>query len=172
MLIFILAMPVLEVILLYQTGLAFGFVNLIFFLILKGMVGKLIMRRASVLGQNPRPEHMLTVMTSGLGGLLISLPVLFTSLLGLLLLLPPTRWLLTKLFKNLFSRLAQSGNFKVFSSRNFTGFNHMGQEDAFSRQKPQSPFVNPDEKFSFERDVSPKIIDVRPIRVKDKKDSE
>ena len=161
--ILILALPVLEVILLYQVGLAFGFVNLIFFLIVKGMIGKLFMRRASLLGQNPRPEQMLTVMTSGLGGLLVSLPVLLTSLLGLLLLLPPTRWLLTKLFKNLFSRLSQSGNFKVFTSRNFAGFTNRGQDDVFA---------NSDESFSHERDVTPKIIDVRPIRIKDKKDSE
>ncbi len=161
--ILILAIPILEVMLLYQAAIAYGFLNLVFFLIMKGMIGKLIMRRASSIGNQQRPEHLISAMGNGFAGLLISLPVLLTSAVGVLLLLPPTRWILMKLFQKLFARMSQAGNFKVFTSQNF-GQNFNG----FANR----PFVDPNENLSGERDVTPQIIDVRPIPIKDKKDSE
>ena len=155
----VLLIPILEITALYQATLAYGFLNLIFFLIIKGLIGKLIMRWATMVGGlgQQQTQKVLTVVSTGLAGFLISLPVLITRSVGVLLLLPPTRWLLTKFFKNLFAKLSQSPNFKVFTNTSFgQNFGGFGQSPDYSR----------------ERDVSPQIIDVRPIRIEDKKDSE
>jgi UPF0716 family protein affecting phage T7 exclusion len=163
----VLLIPILEITALYQATLAFGFLNLVFFLIIKGMTGKLIMRRATMIGGGgqQQTQKVISAVSTGLAGFLISLPVLITSLVGILLLLPPTRWLLTRMFKNIFAKLAQSSNFKVFTNTSF-GQNfgqNAGQHFGGFRQGPD---------FTNERDVSPQIIDVRPIRIEDKKDSE
>lgn len=149
----LMALPFLEVYVLYQAGLVFGFVNLIFFLLVKMMIGRIIMKRAGVVsGQNP-----LGAAALGMSGMLISFPVLITSALGVLILLPPTRWLLSKVFKNLFKNFSQSANFKVFNFGSFQGQNPFAQS-------------NFNQSFSQERDVTPQVIDVRPIQKTDKKD--
>lgn len=163
----VLLIPILEITALYQATLAYGFLNLIFFLIIKGLIGKLIMRRATMLGAGgqQQTQKVLSAVSTGLAGFLISLPVLITSAIGVLLLLPPTRWLLTKFFKNLFAKLSQSPNFKVFTNMSFgQNFGQSVVQDFTGFRK------SPD--FTNERDVSPQIIDVRPIRIEDKKDSE
>jgi UPF0716 family protein affecting phage T7 exclusion len=163
----VLLIPVLEITALYQASLAYGFLNLVFFLIIKGMIGKLIMRRAAAIGNSlggqQQQQKLVSAVSNGLAGFLISLPTLIISFIGFLLLLPPTRWVLTKMFKNLFAKISQSGNFKVFTNTSFgQNFNGFGPK-AFSNQ---------DRNSSNERDVTPQIIDVRPIPIKDKKDSE
>lgn len=148
---FLFGLPFLEIYFLYEAAIVFGFVNLIFFLITKAMIGRIIMRRASLAGQ----KDISAAAALGIGGLLISLPALLTNSIGLLILFPPTRWLLMKIFKNIFKNLAQKGNFQVF---NF-GAGMPGQ--------PPNPFT---QNFSQERDVTPMVIDVRPIQNTDKKE--
>lgn len=151
----LMLLPFLEVYFLFQAAMVFGLVNLIFFLLVKGMIGKMIMRQANV---GTQTQDLMAGAMLGLSGLLISLPALLTNCLGLLLLLPPTRWLLKKLFKNLFSKLASQSQFKVFN------FGTMGGA--------QNPFArsNQEMQFTQERDVSPMVIDVSPIAKSEKKD--
>ncbi len=145
------ALPFLEIYFLYEAALLFGFVNLVFFLIVKSMIGKMIMRQG---GQPNTQQDISKAAALGISGLLISLPALLTNVVGLLILFPPTRWLLMKIFKNIFKNLAQKGNFQVFN---------------FSAGMPggTQPFQ---QRFERERDVTPLVIDVSPIQKTDKRD--
>ena len=151
----LMALPLVEVYLLYLAAISFGFVNLIFFLLVKGMIGKMIMRKASL--NAGEAKNLLSTASLGLAGLLISLPALITSSVGVLILLPPTRWLLSKLFKNLFKNLSTQANFKVFNFGGMSGQNPFAQQSDFSSRQPH------------ERDVTPLVIDVTPINKSDDK---
>ncbi len=144
----LVALPFIEVYLLYQAGLAYGFINLIFFLLVKVMIGRMIMQRAGAVAQ----QNPLSAAPLGLGGLFIAAPALLTSAVGVLIVLPPTRWLLSRVFKNLFKNFAGRTNFKVFNFGEFPGQNPFTQ-GGFNQQS-----------FTQERDVTPQIIDVRPIK--------
>lgn len=163
-LLLLFALPFLEVYCLYWAGVTFGFVNLIFFLIVKGLIGKLIMRRASFVGTK-NPQNIVASASLGVGGLLISLPTILISSIGVLILFPPTRWLFSKFFKKMFANQQNLGaNFRVFNFGNFGGF---PPPNGFHEANPFADNASP---LTQERDVTPQIIDVRPIQNTDKKD--
>ncbi len=150
----IAAVPFLEIYLLFKAGNAFGFVNLIFFLVIKAMIGRIIMRRANLMGTQ---KDLVTAAAIGLGGFLLTLPALLTSIVGLLILFSPTRWMLSRIFKNAFKKLTSQSSFKVFN---------------FGGMPGQDPFVKAEFKqhFSSERDVTPLVIDVTPIKKSENRD--
>ncbi len=163
----LMALPFLEVYVLYEVALVYGFMNLLFFLIIKGMIGKMIMRYASQRGLNGLNDLRVGAQAAvlGLAGLLITLPALITNTVGLLMLFPPTKWLLMKIFKKAFNNFSNNGNFRTF---NFGRFN--------SGMPGQKPFTSGNFDPSFhqnlggERDFTPRIIDVSPIQKTEKKD--
>jgi len=115
----IVAFPVVEIIILLLSGKVIGFWPTLFFLIAMGIVGGYIakqqgletLRRAQTqmnVGQLPGNE-MINGLCIMIGGILFLLPGFITDILGLILVLPPTRklckpllmgWITKKINKN------------------------------------------------------------------------
>jgi UPF0716 protein FxsA len=149
---FLLLLPFAEIYLLYTVGVEVGFLPLLAFLILSGFVGMSIMRtQSSVMmaqfqqqlntGKLP-PNQMLKGPLIFVGGLLLMIPGLITKTIGLLLILPGTRFLASLVFRKLLAQQISKGRVHVFSS---------GGGFAWGSRP------------SAERDVSPQIIDVTPL---------
>jgi UPF0716 protein FxsA len=106
-----LVIPFIELWLLIKVGSAIGALATILLLILSGFLGMYLLRRPGLstlaklqrdmqAGQRPA-KSLLEGMMMLLGGLLFIIPGFFTDIIGLILLLPPTRYLLVKfLLKN------------------------------------------------------------------------
>ncbi|MBU0655817.1 MAG: FxsA family protein [Gammaproteobacteria bacterium] len=102
-----LVLPFIEIWLLIKVGSAIGALPTILLLILAGMLGIFLLRhqgfatlarvqRSVNEGQLPA-QTMLEGVVLLVGGLLFIIPGFFTDILGLLCVLPPTRYLLLKL---------------------------------------------------------------------------
>ncbi|UOG91185.1 MAG: FxsA family protein [Candidatus Thiothrix sulfatifontis] len=106
-----LVIPFIELWLLIKVGSAIGALATILLLILSGFLGMYLLRHQGLstlakfqrdvqAGQRPA-KSLLEGMMMLLGGLLFIIPGFFTDIIGLILLLPPTRYLLVKfLLKN------------------------------------------------------------------------
>jgi len=101
-----LVIPFIELWLLIKVGSAIGALATILLLILSGFLGMYLLRHQGLAtlakfqrdvqaGQRPA-KSLLDGMMMLLGGLLFIIPGFFTDLVGLILLLPPTRYLLVK----------------------------------------------------------------------------
>ena len=104
LLICVLALPLLEIALFVVIGGAIGVLPTLLGVVLTGIAGALVLRWQGVAtlsrlnarlsrGELPARE-MADTMLIGLGGFLLLLPGYVTDLVGLLLILPPTRHLL------------------------------------------------------------------------------
>ncbi|OQX07649.1 MAG: FxsA protein [Thiothrix lacustris] len=106
-----LVIPFIELWLLIKVGSAIGALATILLLMLSGFLGMYLLRHQGLstlakfqrdmqAGQRPA-KSLLEGMMLLLGGLLFIIPGFFTDIIGLILLLPPTRYLLVKfLLKN------------------------------------------------------------------------
>lgn len=106
-----LVIPFIELWLLIKVGSAIGALATILLLILSGFLGMYLLRHQGLstlakfqrdmqAGQRPAKSLLEGTMIL-LGGLLFIIPGFFTDIIGLILLLPPTRYLLVKfLLKN------------------------------------------------------------------------
>ena len=103
-LLFILALPIIEIALFIAIGQAFGLVPTLLGIFITGALGVLVLRWQGMgglrllqerLGRGELPGRAMgDAVLIGLAGLLLVLPGYFTDLVGLLLLLPWTRGLL------------------------------------------------------------------------------
>lgn len=102
-----LVIPFIELWLLIKVGSAIGALATLLLLILSGFLGMYLLRHQGLAtlakfqrdmqaGQRPA-KSLLEGMMMLLGGLLFIIPGFFTDIIGLILLLPPTRYLLVKL---------------------------------------------------------------------------
>ncbi|SEA95409.1 UPF0716 protein FxsA [Thiothrix caldifontis] len=102
----LLAIPFIELWLLIKVGSAIGALATILLLILSGFLGMYLLRHQGLsslakfqhdmqAGQRPA-ESLLEGSMMLLSGLLFIIPGFFTDMLGLILLFPPTRYLLVK----------------------------------------------------------------------------
>lgn len=148
--------PLLEFYCLYQSSLAFGFLNVVLYIFASGFIGLFLM---FVLGQSAIRSvqgDLIKGQLPGnkilhrgimfLGALFIFFPGIITDLIGVILLLPGLRHLIVFYFKFMMAKGLFKGNFKFF---------YMGN----------SGIVNEREVRPFEPDV----IDANFKRIEDKK---
>jgi UPF0716 protein FxsA len=103
----VLALPLIEIALFILIGQTIGLLPTLLGIVLTGLIGALVLRWQGVavlremqtrMQQGEMPARQMgDAMLIGLGGLLLLLPGYFTDLVGLLLLLPPTRELIYRL---------------------------------------------------------------------------
>lgn len=166
MILFFLLFPFLEIFIFVKAVQAFGFfhafmaiLTAFFFglLIVQSLGRTFLMKVQMELQQGKVPAK--TLINSALifiGGLFIMLPGFFSDFIGLLLVLPGTRHLFSLSVRMYLARKISSGSFRVFNSGFSAGFGRGGggQSPSGSRGFGKSP---------DERDVTPKVIDVKPI---------
>jgi UPF0716 protein FxsA len=148
----------LEVYAVMQIWDHFGFLNMLFAFMLGAILGIGIVRNQGryvlgkmqdsfVRGQLPTDQvlHSLLIF---LGGLLLITPGFVNDVIGLLFVLPGSRHLLAAYLKPRLASKIKTGNFRTFT---FGNMGHTG-----SAQKNND---------GWQRDVTPKVIDVKPISV-------
>lgn len=145
----VLFYPIFEIFLLYKCGEHFGYMNLIFFLISKALIASQLMKL-----QNP--FYVLV-------GFLLLVPALFLNSIGLMVWFYPTRMILKKLFFNQLSKIqGQQFQFFKFGGSNFSQADEIFKNFGFQNQS-SNPFYE-QSNSNDPRDVTPKVIDVTPIK--------
>ena len=150
----------------------FGFVNLLFALLAGAVFGFGVLRSQGrymltkmqqnlVRGLTP-PDEILHGILIFVAGVLFVIPGFASDLLALFLLVPGPRHLTVAVFKRRFANLAKTGGFRVFTYGGGFG----------SGPKGTSTGATNDDGWT--RDVSPRVIDVKPIAVEthEKKESQ
>jgi UPF0716 protein FxsA len=162
MLLFLLLWPFLEIFLFIKAVQIYGFFHVFmatltafFFglLIVKAQGRTLLFKVQAELQQGKVPAQ--TLINSALlfiGGTFIMVPGFFSDIVGILLVLPGSRHLMSLYVRTYLARKISSGTFRVFNSGFGAGFG-------------QGPSENNSQGFgtTSERDVSPRVIDVKPI---------
>ncbi len=163
MILLILLLPFLEVYVIYQTGLRIGALNTLGFLILNSFLGLSIIKsqglalvrqsqEAFARGEIPKDKSFIRLLTI-IAGFLFLIPGFVTDVIGFLLLLPGTRHLIAFVAQKWIKRQIEKGRIRFFGGgAGAGGFSTFGQ-DPFTRYP------------NHERDVSPQVIDVTPIKV-------
>lgn len=181
-LLLLLALPVLEIYVLVQSGVRFGVSHTLFALLGIGVLGaglarsqgRYILTRLQTTvarGQTPTSD-LLQGLLVFLGGVLFLVPGFITDLVAIFFVLPGTRHLIAeamrrRLVKKMRSG-ATSGGFSVFVGGPFGSGDFRPAGGGSSRPSES----NAGDEFA--RDVSPKVIDVTPIssRTRPKSESE
>ena len=118
----LLALPFVEIALLIKAVGAFGFWQVLFWIIATAVLGAAIIRRSGLAtfskvfanieaggsGFGPMLAQGLVV----LGGVLLILPGLLGDAIGALLLIPPVRWVVVRAFAGLITVQTRSGTFR------------------------------------------------------------
>jgi UPF0716 protein FxsA len=151
----------LEIYVFLQAWDRFGFLNLMFAFALGAILGiglvrnqgRYVLRKMQeslVRGQLPADEvlHGLLIF---LGGLMLIAPGLISDAIGLLFIIPGPRHVIAFYLKPRLANKIKTGNFRVFS------FGSMGGGGQRTGASPNGD--------GWARDVSPKVIDVKPISV-------
>ncbi len=124
-------LPIAEIYILIKSGDAIGVWNTVYLVLLSGFVGAWCVRAqaaglvrklnlAIANGQVPGDE-LIAALCVFVGGVLMIAPGFITDILGILLVVPPTRFVLVKILKFYFARMVQRGVAKVhvYSAGNF-----------------------------------------------------
>lgn len=164
---FLFSMFVLEIYVFAKVWSHFGFINMMFGLLAGAILGIGIaknqgkyvisqLQQSVSRGQMPSTKviHGLLVF---IGGIFLAVPGFVSDIFGLLLIIPGPRHLFVSFVKfqiqaKLFGK--GLGAFKIFTY----GMGGMGQQRPHSR-----PHDSGAPKEGWERDVSPKVIDVKPV---------
>lgn len=168
MILLFIAWPFIEIYLFIKVVNIYGFFNafmatltafFIGLLIIKAQSRTFLIKVQSELAQGKVPA--VSVINSALlflGGVLICVPGFFSDFIGVLLVLPGSRHLLALYVRSYLARKISNGTFKVFTNGFGGGFGGGFQK--------RHPFENNSQDFGSiqdERDVSPRVIDVKPI---------
>ena len=132
----VICFPVLEIYLLIKVGSIIGAMNMVLWIFASALFGiwyarahsqySMMQMRADIeQGKLPQNNLMDSVLIS-LGGILLVLPGLITDALGLLLIFPLTRHLISKQAGQFFQKRAGSSNTYIFTSSGNFG-SHPGQ---------------------------------------------
>lgn len=166
MLLFFLLWPFLEIYLFIKAVQAYGFfhplmatLTAFFFglLIVKAQGRTLLFKVQAELQQGKVPAQ--TLINSALlfiGGVFIMVPGFFSDVMGLLLVLPGSRHLMSLYVRTYLARKISAGTFRVFNSGFGAGFGRGPFEN-------NPPGFGNSEFGDNSRDVSPRVIDVKPI---------
>lgn len=154
--------PILEIYVLVKVGGQYGVMNTLFLLLLIAIVGSglarsqgraLLSKSQAALARGEVPAgaalHGIFVF---LGGLLLVIPGFISDFVGLLCVLPGSRHLLVELARRKLAHQAKLGRIHVFTAGSSMNYQERYQD------------FRPGQENSQERDVSPKVIDVTPIR--------
>lgn len=134
------ALPIAEIYLLVKSGDLIGVWNTVGLVILSGLIGSWCVRAQAfglvrkvnhviANGQVPGDE-LIAAACVVVGGILMIAPGFITDIMGILLVVPPTRFVVVKILKVYFSRMVRKGVAKVhvYSAGNFgftkTHFDH------------------------------------------------
>jgi UPF0716 protein FxsA len=163
MALFILLLPFIEVYGIYQVGLQIGALNTLGFLILNSFLGLSIIKSQGLAlvrqsqesfarGDIPKGASFIRLLTI-FAGFLFLIPGFFTDIIGFLCLLPGSRHLIAFIAQKWIKRQIEKGRVRFFGGGAAPGgFSTFGQD----------PFTHSN---NHERDVSPQVIDVTPIKV-------
>lgn len=148
----------------------FGFVNLLFALLVGAVLGIGILRtqgrymifrmqQSLARGQTPTDDIILGIMSFA-AGILFLIPGFISDLVALFFILPGLRWIALRSVKRRIGRMMSGGNFRVFTYG--MGMRGPGPGGGFYTG-PQDQTEPPEE--GWMRDVSPRVIDVKPVVV-------
>lgn len=164
MLLFFLAWPFIEIYVFVKVVQTYGFFNAFmatltafFFglLIVKAQGRTFLMNVQAELAQGKVPARsMINSALFFMGGFLILVPGFFSDVMGLFLILPGTRHAMSLYLRAFLARKISSGSFRVFKGGFGAGFGMGGPSQGFGKRGPE---------FRTERDVTPEVIDVKPI---------
>ena len=169
--------PILEIYAIFEIGARIGFINTFFaflacFVLGLGFAkaqGRYVLgRMQEALSQQRMPnDDVLHGLVTFAGGILLAIPGFISDAIALLLILPGTRHLIVYFLKTRFAPKIKDGSFKVFS---FGGMSGMGMGNMGGMgSRPTSGPTFEDEEPRWEREVSPLVIDVTPIKPNQKK---
>lgn len=160
----LLALPFAEIYVAYLVGMEIGAINTLALIILMCFVGAAIAKSQGLQlarqsqAQLARGEVPVGAPLQGLliviGGVLLVIPGFITDVIGLLFVLPGTRHIIAFGMQKWLARQLKLGRIRFFGAGAPGGF----------KQGPfgQGPFSQSSEQ-SYERDVTPQVIDVTPI---------
>jgi UPF0716 protein FxsA len=151
---------------------AYGFVNLLFVLFMGAILGIGVLRtqsqyllrkvqEAASKGQEPS-DQLVRGMAAFLAGILLISPGLISDVVALLLLFPPTRYLIVMAAKRRFARQFSAGQ-NGWAQNGWTGSSASFRVFTFGADGMARVQQDDEPDFGM-RDVSPKVIDVTPIK--------
>jgi len=168
MFLFVVVYFVAEVLVTIRVFTAFGFVNTAFallcgFVLGTGIIrnqGRYLLMRAQEAAARGEPlnDQLMQGMMNFLAGILFIIPGFISDILAILLMLPGTRHLLIAIGRRRLERQFRAGQFRVFTFQGGGG----GGFSAGHHRGPRSDDMRADSETPM-RDVSPKVIDVKPI---------
>lgn len=170
---FLIAIPAGEIYFLYKAGQVVGFLKVLIYLMMMGFLGsallkaqgqEMMLKAQAALSRGEVPTGApLHGMLGILGGILLVVPGIMSDIVGLLCILPGTRHLLAFFMRYWLAKQIARGRMHVFGKMGGAGFG-TGSFGGFGGPYPgQSQDQGRD--FSRDaRDVSPKVIDVTPIK--------
>ncbi|MBF0521883.1 MAG: FxsA family protein [Candidatus Omnitrophica bacterium] len=116
---FLIILPILEIIILVKVSAMIGALNVIFILILTAILGSFLARLQGffvfqkiqqTLNEGAMPSaELLDGVLIWLGGILLVVPGFITDVFGLILLLPPTRFIVNFFLKRKLNKMMQQG---------------------------------------------------------------
>jgi UPF0716 protein FxsA len=161
-LLLIFLLPAIEIYLFIKVVGQFGFINTLFALLAAGVLGAgiakaqgryMLMKMQGSLAQGQVPaKEVLHGLLIFVGGVLFLIPGFATDVAALVFVVPGLRHMLAAFLKRKLEKQIKSGQFR-FTYGQFGGFG------GGFRTRPEPPGASGD----WERDVSPKVIDVSPI---------
>lgn len=165
MFLFFLAWPFLEIYLFIKVVGVWGWFNALMATLTGFFFGLLIVKSqgriffANVqaeLAQGRVPARsMINSSLLFIGGFFILVPGFFSDIIGILLVLPGSRHLIALYVRTYLARKVVNGSFKIFSG---------GFAQGFGQGRPSG------REFTQERDVTPQVIDVKPISSTEERD--
>lgn len=164
--------PFVEIYLLYKVGAEIGVINTLFALLASFVLGLgiakaqgryIVAKMKSALGQNSLPtKEVIHGLVIFIAGVLFAIPGFLSDIVGFFLLMPGSRHLVVGAFRRRLAKQVQTGGFKAFSFGSFGGFG-----GGFSTHRPgPMPGSMSDAGEAWEREVTPKVIDVAPLSSK------
>ena len=166
--------PILEIYAIFEIGSRIGFINTFFALLACFVLGLgfakaqgryVLGRMQEALSQQRMPnDDVLHGLVTFAGGILLAIPGFISDAIALLLILPGTRHLVVYYLKTRFAPKIKDGSFKVFS---FGGMSGMGGFGNMGSRPTSGPTFEDEPRF--EREVTPLVIDVKPIKPNQKK---
>ncbi len=167
-----MAWPFAEIYLFVKVVQTYGFFNAFmatltafFFglLVVKSQGRTFLMKVQAELAQGKVPARsMINSALIFIGGVFILIPGFFSDVMGLLLILPGTRHALSLYVRTYLARKVANGSFKIFTSGFGSNFGMGNGPQGFGNSRGPE--------FKSERDVTPQVIDVKPISSTEERD--
>lgn len=173
---FFFVVPFVEIYLLYKVGSKVGVVNVLFALLASFVLGLgiakaqgkyILARMQSALGQSQIPTNdVLHGLAIFVAGVLFAIPGFLSDIAAFFLILPGSRHLIVASLRRRFEKQVNKGGFKAFSFGQFGAGGFSGSFGGFRTETRAT------DEGVWEREVTPKVIDVAPLSSKTTEKSE